>query len=364
MNGTATDTSVLNRRILRIYWLIIILTAIVGLTVLTIDFLLGGDQQVILARALNFIVKPLTCMLLLAAVGEWMMRRHNWMASYAGMIVSNLLPIILIVFFTEVKGVQFSLLFGVMASALYYKQSKVILSSVYAGLAILVLMAVYAPFRNQMDLLTVIFSFVCISCFTLLANAILQEGSRLRSDLRQYEEDHKMLVADVIEKDYITKKDTLTQAYNRLAFDELLGALSSRDYIFTLAIFDVDDFKHINDTYGHLAGDKVLISLADCVTRSLPADDYFFRYGGEEFVIIYFEKSPQETIVLSEQLRQSLEQMRVPELGDRHITISMGLAERKLGQSIEDLRQVADRLLYQAKRLGKNQVQYEEQQPQ
>ncbi len=360
MNDTTHDTSIINRKILNIYWMIILITAAAGLTAFTIDGLVGGFGHIRLTLLMNYLVKPLTGMLLLVAVGEWIARKSSLLSDYVGVIVSNLLPVILVIFYTEVKGVQFSLLYGVITSALYYKRSKVIASSIFSAFSIFVLMAVYEPFRSQMDWLSVLFSVACIFCFAILANAIIEQGRNLKRDLQQSHKVQQKLIADTIEKDYITRKDALTQAYNRLAFDELMGELNSRGYIFTLAILDVDDFKRINDTYGHIVGDKVLKCIADCVLQSLPQNDYFFRYGGEEFAIVYFEKSLQETALLSEELRATLEDMRLPELEELRITISMGLAERKAGQSIEELKQEADQLLYQAKRTGKNQIQYEE----
>jgi diguanylate cyclase (GGDEF)-like protein len=361
MNAPYTnDTQIMNRKILNVYWFIILITTLSSVAAFSIDLLKGSERAIMVEHTMNYWVKPTLCMLLICAIGEWVIYRKLWLANYTGLIISGALPIIFILFYYEVKGIHFTLLYTIMISALYYKRKKLIVTTLFVMLAFLVMIFIYEPMRIRMDTLSSVFGIAAFLCFAMLANAVMQQGLALRRDLERSVADHQRLFVENIAKDRIAKIDGLTNAYNRKAFDELMEELGKRNYIFSLAIFDVDDFKKINDTYGHMTGDKVLQELAECAAGILPADDYFFRYGGEEFIVLYFEKDFTEVRTLAEKLRAGVEMMKLPELDGRSITVSIGLAQRKDNQSIDDLKQEADRLLYQAKRAGKNQMHFAE----
>ena len=121
-------------------------------------------------------------------------------------------------------------------------------------------------------------------------------------------------------------------------------------------MLDIDDFKNINDTYGHYAGDKVLKIVAKKCKESLRETDLIGRYGGEEFAILLPHTEKQEAAIVVERLRKSIADCRIP-YGDRiiSITVSIGLAvmdERM--QTLDQLMIKADEALYIAKSNGKN----------
>ena len=148
--------------------------------------------------------------------------------------------------------------------------------------------------------------------------------------------------------------DGLTGAYNHRYFQEILPREIERArryrHSFCLLMIDLDDFKKYNDTYGHLAGDKLLREFAQFFIKAIRAADTVFRYGGEEFAIIYPETSKQGGIEVAKRML-NLAKKNMP------ISISIGLscfpddAENK-----DDLIKRADEALYQAKRLGKNRI--------
>ncbi|MBS3780212.1 MAG: GGDEF domain-containing protein [Desulfovermiculus sp.] len=120
---------------------------------------------------------------------------------------------------------------------------------------------------------------------------------------------------------------------------------------------DIDHFKTVNDSYGHLAGDHVLIRVADCLKTCLRSSDALARYGGEEFAIILPQTDEMGALVVAERLRQNIEHLH-PEYDGRRVlvTMSFGIAcfSCDLDATKNDLRSRADQAMYQAKKRGRN----------
>jgi len=161
----------------------------------------------------------------------------------------------------------------------------------------------------------------------------------------------------------MTVQDELTGVPNRRF---LMNALRQHQALsirtgepFCVALADIDFFKNINDTLGHSAGDTVLCEFSASVMRSLRASDQFGRWGGEEFMLLMPRTSMQEAITGAERLRQNTEALSFP-VGDNLIlTVSMGLAQYRIGEDIEDTLRRADVALYRAKAAGRNRVEFE-----
>jgi diguanylate cyclase (GGDEF)-like protein len=158
-------------------------------------------------------------------------------------------------------------------------------------------------------------------------------------------------------------RDGLTQAYNRHYFSSQLAteiAFAQRHNTeLSLLILDVDFFKRINDTLGHLAGDHVLKSLSALLNEQLRKEDVFARYGGEEFVVLLRGVPISGAAVLAERLRRAAEAKRLS-FGDRSfaITVSIGCAALTCcnRHDPESLIQRADGRLYKAKQDGRNRI--------
>lgn len=152
--------------------------------------------------------------------------------------------------------------------------------------------------------------------------------------------------------------DKLTGVYNRKylekAFCDLIDDSYSKEREFSLIIFDIDDFKGVNDRYGHQTGDEVLIKLTKEVKKCLSKEDIFVRYGGEEFIILLPDKSEYEAYLFSEKIRNRVECAKI--LGEkRKVTISLGISVYlKHSSNSEDLIKMADQALYISKAQGKN----------
>lgn len=161
----------------------------------------------------------------------------------------------------------------------------------------------------------------------------------------------------------INERDALTGLYNRQAFDQRLKHLlenrnqnrksdTSMDNIF--ALVDIDHFKRINDTLGHIYGDEVLILFARILQHSIREDDWVFRYGGEEFAIVLHNCDLPLGGKILERIRSNIEAYDFPQL--ERVTCSMGYTSVDAKQPLGVNFQRADAALYYAKENGRNQL--------
>lgn len=157
------------------------------------------------------------------------------------------------------------------------------------------------------------------------------------------------------------RTDSLTGAGNRLHLDEEVATLLSRAQRYghrcSLAICDIDFFKSFNDTFGHIAGDEALRSVAEAMRVNLRSADALYRYGGEEFVVLLVEQSLPEATCAMDRLRAEVERLALPSpASGGALTVSIGVAEvdPTADQAPADWIARADTALYAAKSRGRN----------
>ncbi|MCR5792146.1 MAG: GGDEF domain-containing protein [Lachnospiraceae bacterium] len=150
--------------------------------------------------------------------------------------------------------------------------------------------------------------------------------------------------------------DELTQLYNRRYLMDYLEAAFVTDKNFYLAIFDIDNFKSANDTYGHLFGDEVLIRFSEFMKVAVGKNNISARYGGEEFIMVIWEQQEERVLELLENIRRSMEYAHWRQNKQLKITVSAGVECRQNVKNVAELIEMADSKLYQAKRGGKNRI--------
>ncbi len=155
--------------------------------------------------------------------------------------------------------------------------------------------------------------------------------------------------------------DALTGLHNRGWLDEMFGReiqRSTRDGLTAcLLMIDVDHFKNINDEYGHLAGDRVLVAVGESIRKPLRPNDLVARFGGEEFSVLLPETSLQNAVTIAERLRERISETDPVIIDNKElakVTVSIGVAEFKPGDSLETMIASADAAMYQAKKAGRN----------
>jgi diguanylate cyclase (GGDEF)-like protein/PAS domain S-box-containing protein len=160
------------------------------------------------------------------------------------------------------------------------------------------------------------------------------------------------------EAEKMAETDPLTNVYNRRKFSELLDQEMDRveryNRSLSVILLDLDDFKKINDTYGHDTGDYVLKKISGLIKENIRRVDKLARYGGEEFIILLPETNLKGSMAVAERIRRVIENASLDKVG--HITISAGVSAVTEGDSRQSIVKKADRGLYIAKREGKNRI--------
>ena len=153
--------------------------------------------------------------------------------------------------------------------------------------------------------------------------------------------------------------DPLTGVYNRMKFGNLMESEISKSRRYktplSLAILDIDFFKKINDTYGHQAGDYVLVTVAELIRSSIESTDIFARWGGEEFMLLMSGSDMNEAMAKVEKLREMLAEYDFIE--PPTVTGSFGVASFGENDNMDSLIKRADNALYAAKHNGRNRVE-------
>jgi diguanylate cyclase (GGDEF)-like protein len=159
----------------------------------------------------------------------------------------------------------------------------------------------------------------------------------------------------------ISITDPLTGLYNRRKTDETMQKeyenFRRYDISLSICILDIDNFKHINDTYGHAAGDKVLMQLSEILKNNTRKTDTIGRWGGEEFIIIMPHTNINEAFVNIKKIKQEINSFQFEEI--KHLTCSFGMSEaQNKEENKEKLFIKMDENLYKAKNTGKNKIVY------
>lgn len=163
---------------------------------------------------------------------------------------------------------------------------------------------------------------------------------------------------ETLEKD--SNLDSLTKVFNRRALSKYLSNVceqKNEHYELHLLLLDIDDFKVINDTYGHIAGDKILIFIANILKKTLRDGDKIFRYGGEEFVLILNRIDATYCQKIASRVLELINKNKLIYKGQSiHVTVSIGTTLYDLSDTPDCLINRADQALYKAKKTGKNRI--------
>ncbi|MGE4400754.1 MAG: diguanylate cyclase [Desulfobulbus sp.] len=201
-------------------------------------------------------------------------------------------------------------------------------------------------------------------CYGVLV--LLRKGKPLSQDDFDFIEESLTIFADPLKRalDYEeifaqARKDTLTGLPNRYVFEERIGSIVEQakrhGHPLTLAALDLDHFKAVNDTMGHLMGDQVLKQVTEALKKQIRLTDLLVRMGGDEFLLVLPDTSIQDARFLAERLCQAVEQLNIVTTAGK-LAISIGLSEWSSSMELNAWFERADDILYQAKANGRAQV--------
>ena len=190
----------------------------------------------------------------------------------------------------------------------------------------------------------------------------IEQSRDFENNLAESTQEISFLKTELDQARRMATTDSLTGLHNRRGFDQALvnqmERNESRRENFCLLILDIDHFKQVNDSHGHLVGDKVLIGIAKILQQHMRGNDHLSRFGGEEFAILLLDTPITGAFTVAENLRKSVEKLRLKqiktglELGQ--ITISIGVAAYRRAEPMGEFIQRCDKALYRAKSLGRN----------
>ena len=204
-----------------------------------------------------------------------------------------------------------------------------------------------------------------------LLHSVLEETQQMQKSMEQLQQE---FIAKSEDMDKLKKEleqvrkqastDALTGLYNRSTFfnsmEEIEAAAGSTTNPYCVVMIDIDNFKRVNDTFGHLVGDKVIRFVADSLRQSIKGQDCAARFGGEEYAMLLPETRLKDAVTLCNKIRRNIALANLVRSGTKEpigqITISVGVAENHPGESRMDLMARADEALYRSKQDGRNRV--------
>lgn len=191
------------------------------------------------------------------------------------------------------------------------------------------------------------------------ARAFVKESTYLETEFKQFSYEVSKLKTELSQAKQEALTDALTGINNRRAFDEQLEKLLASEKSFCLIIADLDHFKNINDKYGHIIGDRVLVAFASVLAQKTRETDFTARYGGEEFAILLPDTRISQAETVAEHIRETIENLSLKntKTGKKldRFTVSLGISCHRHGEDGKGLIDRCDKAMYQAKHSGRNQ---------
>ncbi|RKP53976.1 GGDEF domain-containing protein [Cohnella endophytica] len=341
-----------NRLLLKSYWAVLIISVLLECSFLLVTQLPAGEFIP------SYIVRPTAIMafiVVLAEIGVRYLPKHH---DYVLITSATFLTVTITAIHSSLEYLLFFLFFPIMISIFYFQYKKLLFAIFNTVISLLFLHAFNSDIHQRVSYVGVLTMASILLVYSGIAFGVLARGRELLKHLHtSYESNQELLVRTIL-MDKLAKTDALTDTYNHMAYHEFTDHLvvqADNDRIsLYLAVMDIDNFKKVNDTYGHKAGDEVLRSVASIARSKAGINDIVARYGGEEFVLLFTEKSFQDAFDLAEEIRQAIAATSHEAIHGLNVTVSIGLNAYSPGMGKEVLFQGADAALYDAKHSGKN----------
>lgn len=344
-----------NRRILNVYWIIVVLSVVVS--ILQIQFT-HWDTQYYIER---YILLPTTILVALMLVMEaiyFRFKRSTTILPYCIISSGTGIATVLIALHSTVDPIGGALILPILTSCIYYRQKLIMYAMANSFVSLTILLIFNQKLKEEYSIVDTITMYSILMASVIMAIATMSRGFEFLRYLHETMKSSQDIMTEKILMEKLVKTDALTGLNNHMTFhkylNDLLDHRENQDFSIQVVLLDIDNFKRINDTYGHQAGDAILKFTSAKIKELLTPDDFVARYGGEEFAIIFVEKSIKESYQIMETIRKEISSTRHRVINNQNITVSVGLQEYMKGDKKNELFEGADQALYTAKRTGKN----------
>ncbi|MBC8081559.1 MAG: GGDEF domain-containing protein [Gorillibacterium sp.] len=344
-----------NHKIRRLYWVLYLVLMVSSLAALPNVF--RENPEMLRSFIRNHILIQNSFILALLILAEWINRLRSKLQDYILLIIGSCYASIVVGSIPiPVYGVQLVMILPILVSIFYFNYGKVIFSCAISLMSYLWTLAVISYDGVVYNQKSLGFTLILFCSFTALG--IVNRGLRMIKDEKRAllnEAKHRLQEHIMNETCH---KDALTGLNNHKSFQENIRLALNDTYKrpLHLAMIDLDNFKSINDTFGHWAGDTVLHRIGALLLEFSEERILTSRYGGEEFAIIFTGLQTIEVFERLEKLRADVEQIDLSELSGSKISISVGCRQLMDNEDCNSLFMRADEALYQAKHGGKNRV--------
>lgn len=256
----------------------------------------------------------------------------------------------------DLRATSFLILGGLVGSLFFsVRATAIVFFITFIGL---LLLPVFVPgFSNSKDLNAPLFFILTVGGLVVMAASLRQRY------LDQIDSQTQQLVTSEAQLRELSVRDPLTGLFNRRYLEEMLALemirAARKQYLIGIIAVDIDHFKRFNDIHGHAAGDAVLVQVGNLLRRHVRLSDVTCRHGGEEFILVLPEASPEITQLRAEQMREDTRHLHVQYEGQtlEAVTLSLGVAIfPKHGSTKDAILGAADDALYRAKNGGRDQV--------
>lgn len=335
-----------------VYWII----TVASVAIASVNMIFSSVDHVVFF--LHYILVPALILTGVTALTDiscrWM---KESLSPYVIILAGVCFPIVLVSVHYTVNGITSTFLLPLLASCIYYRRAKVVFAGITSTIAYFLIYLFHPVFHKSLTVVDIFTNLSIIVLGTIICIGIMDRGKEILEDLIASQQTGQELIIKKTLMEKMAKTDALTELNNSMAFhqylDYLIQLTKTEKFLIHLALLDIDDFKKVNDTYGHHAGDQMLKFVASIIQELSDPNDFVARYGGEEFVMIYTEKTMDSVFDAVEAIRIRVNAVAHTELDGHPISISIGLNEYK-GEGKKMFFEGADEALYSAKRGGKN----------
>lgn len=354
------DVGKWQRKILNGYWIVVLISLVAEIVALFIKMKLEPEN--VQYYLIYKMIIPTCVQVTLVTANELLERYNGKSRPYTIILTGTLIGAVLIYGNMRVIGIQYVMMIPMLVAAFHFSKKHLTFAFLMVIAELAILYVLFPLIWDHMTIFERFALFYILSGEYLILVQLLHRGNDMLERLiRTSRSERDLLIKNTI-MERLSKTDALTDLYNHRTFQEYLEHLiehcETNKIPLQIAVIDIDNFKSINDTYGHAVGDIILKRVADILKHSLTSDEIIARYGGEEFAILFPAKTLEQAFDICEHARISISQLDHLEMEGRRVTVSIGLSGYVHGMGKSRFFSDADSLLYQAKKEGKNKTIY------